>query len=190
MTKRTKIITIIVLALLVVLALVLVARAPRPARPAGLGQPSPLPGAGTTLPPAGGAVTQPVEPPVTKEPKTQATLEALAKTFAERYGSFSTDGGSTNLQQLQPLMTEQFAATARAAQQQLLLGDGFYGVTTKVLSAEIVALNGEETEAQIVVQTQRSETRTGAGRQQFYQKLTVTLLKNTAGWRVDGASWQ
>ncbi|MDO8559797.1 MAG: hypothetical protein Q7S23_02045 [bacterium] len=190
MTKRTKIIVILVLALVVVLALVLIARAPRPARPLGPEQVSPLPGAGTTLPPVGGTVTQPVEPPVTKEPKTQATLEALAKTFAERFGSFSTHGGSTNLQQLQPLMTEQFAVTARSAQQQVLLGDGFYGVTTKVLSAEIVALNSEETEAQVVVQTQRSETRTGGGRQQFYQKLTVTLVKNTAGWRVDGASWQ
>ena len=190
MTRRTKILVIAVLGALVLLALVLVVRPPRPPRPAGPGAPTPRSGSGSALPPAGGSVTTPVRTPVTREPKTQATLEALAKTFTERYGSYSTDGGSSNLDQLAPLMTDRFAAAVRAAPPPLVRSDGFYGVTTKVLSAEIVTLNREETEAQVVVQTQRIETQSGAGRQQFYQKLTVSLVKASTGWRVDAATWQ
>lgn len=190
MSRRTKILVMAVLAVIVVLAFVLVARAPRLMRPAGPSAPTPSPASGPTLPPSVGSATAPVRPPVTKVPKTQATLEATAKTFTERYGSYSTHGGSSNLDQLTPLMTERFAAMSRTAQQLLLRSDGFYGVTTKVLSAEIVALNSQETEAQVVVQAQRSETRSGTGRQQVYQKLTVSLVKASSGWRVDAATWQ
>lgn len=185
----------VVLAVLVVIALVAVALAPGRFSPRNRGgQNGNTPAGGNAgLPQVGTneGVTTPVAPtPVTKEPATQSTLEALAKTFAERYGSYSSHSELSNLRELQPIMTSRMAKSAAAALPQSLPGTGFYGVSTKVLSVQIIALNDAETEAQLAVQTQRSETRTGQGGNQFYQKLTVSLVKESAGWKVDQAAWQ
>lgn len=195
MTKRTKVITVAVLVIVVLVLLVAVALAPGRFSSRNRGGPNGntpadenvgLPQAGTNA-----GVTVPVAPtPVTKEPGTQSTLEALAKTFAERYGSYSSHSGLSNLRELQPIMTSRMAASAAAALPQARPDSGFYGVTTKVLSVQIIALNEAETEAQLAVQTQRSETRTGQGAQQSYRKLTVSLIKESGGWKVDQATWQ
>ncbi len=87
-------------------------------------------------------------------------------------------------------MTQRLAAEAGAALERTLPTAGFYGVTTKVLSAQIISLNAAETEAQVVVQTQRSETKAGPSAQQFYRKLTVGLVQEPSGWKVDQATWQ
>lgn len=189
MQRRTKIIIIVALVVIGVLLLVLLAIAPRPGLPVPAnGNANTASGGG--LPVSGGSVTVPLPTPVTREPKTQATLEAIAKTFTERFGSYSTDSGVENLKSLQAILTERFTPIANVMVQQTLPTSGFYGVTTKVLSTEIIALNAAETEAQVMVQTQRSETNTGRNTQQRYQKITVKLVKETAGWKVDQAEWQ
>jgi len=189
MQRRTKIVIIIALVAIGVLLLVLLAMAPRPSGPVPAGGNANNLSVGG-LPVAGGGVTVPMSTPVTREPKTQATLEAVAKTFAERFGSYSTDSGVENLKSLKAIMTERFTPIATVMVQQMLPTSGFYGVTTKVLSTEIIALNADETEAQVMVQTQRSETNTGRGTQQRYQKITVKLVKEAVGWKVDQAEWQ
>ena len=193
MERRTKLIILVVIAVVVMLGLVLLALAPRPvATP----QPQPTPPSsaipvvgGSPLPGESPAVA--VQPsPVTKEPATQTTLQAFAVTFAERYGSYSTDGTLENLRQLKPLMTAEGFAHAEQKLRSSLPTNSFYGVTTRALSAQIIALDEQETEAQLVVQTQRSETRTGLTAQQFYQPLSVTVVKTQNGWRVKLAEWQ
>lgn len=193
MERRTKLIILVVIAVAVILGLILLALAPRPApRP----QPTPTP-AGDTIPVVGGSPLPDFSPgpapggsPVTREPATQATLQALAVTFAERYGSYSSDSRLENLRQLKPLATAEWYAQAEAKLRATLPTSGFYGVTTRALSAQIIALDEQETEAQVVVQTQRSETRGGVAAQQFYQPLAMTLVKHGQGWRVRQADWQ
>lgn len=125
--------------------------------------------------------------PLTKAPRTQSALEAVAVTFAERYGSYSSERQPDYLSQLAPLMTPRLAAVATPT---LPAGSTFYGVTTKALSVQIVALNEAETEAQLVVQTQRFETPGGGAQPPWYQKITLTLVQFPGGWRVDRADWQ
>lgn len=196
MSKRTKIAVVVILGVIMLLLIVLVALAPRrratTGGPANNQQPAPgganqgLPGAGSVGTPA----TPTTEPPVTKEPKTQATVEALAKTFAERYGSFSSHSGTANVRELRPIMTTRLAATAEATVARALPATGFYGITTKVLHTQIIALNESETEAQVVVQTQRSENRGVSGGTQFYQQLSLRLVQESDAWKVDQATWQ
>ncbi|MDD5110688.1 MAG: hypothetical protein PHI63_05770 [Patescibacteria group bacterium] len=189
MSRRTKIIIIVALVIVAVLLLTLLAMAPRPYdlfNPST--SPTPTPTAG--LPVAGGTVSVPVATPITREPRTQATIEALARTFTERYGSYSSQSGLINLRELGPLMTQRLAATAPATLQRTLPASGFYGVTTKVLGTEIISLNQAETEAQLVMQTQRTETAASGVPKNLYQKLTLKLVKEAAGWKVDQADWQ
>lgn len=191
MERRTKLIILIVVAVAVMLGLILLALAPRPtSRP----QPTPTPGAGIPVvggSPTGGSLVPAARPsPLTKEPTTQATLEALALTFTERYGSYSSDSGLENLRQLEPVATAEWFAQAEAKLRASLPSSGFYGVTTIALSAQIIALDEPEREAQVVVQAQRSETRTGQGGNQFYQQLTLTMVKHELGWKVRQAEWQ
>ncbi len=183
MSRRTKIIIVVVIGVVLLLIVVLLALAPRRLirpvtnQPAATGG-SPAPSPAVALPPAA---------PVTKEPRTQSTLEAVAITFAERYGSYSSERQPDYLATLSPLMTERFAARVKLA---LPAGTEFYGISTKALSAQIIALTETETEAQVVVQTQRTEARGGSAAAPTYQKITLTLVKAGLGWQVDRADWQ
>ena len=139
---------------------------------------------------------------VTEKPSTQSTLEAIARTFAEKFGSFSTMGNFENIYDVEFFMTADM-------KEGLLLGKferpkkyivdnavepgaEFYGVTTRALKTEIVVMDDDETQAQIVVTTQREETRGSiTGRSNIiYQKIAIDFLKIENEWKVNAANWR
>lgn len=131
---------------------------------------------------------------ITKIPSSQSVLEAIARTFAEKFGSFSTQGNNENIRDTEYYMTADMKEWAEKyiKESQNKKNAEFYGVTTRALKAEIVALNDEETQAQIVVTAQREETRGSAsGRKNImYQKLVLDFLKVDENWKVNAAEWK
>jgi len=129
-----------------------------------------------------------------EQPDLEATLKAQASTFAERFGSYSNQSGTTNLTDLQGMMTIRMqAAVATYYEQQRFPGDapGYWGISTKALSARIVSYDLNFGQAEIRVATQRSETKgTTSNPRVFYQELLVKFVQSGAGWRVDEAQWQ
>lgn len=128
---------------------------------------------------------------VTKQPNTQSVLTALARVFAEKYGSFSSEGNFENIKDLKSISTARLAALFDSYMSANPLSQTeFYGITTKAINTEIITLNAEETDAQILVGTQRAETKGSGNPRVFYQNIILRILKSDNLWKVDAADWQ
>jgi hypothetical protein len=120
----------------------------------------------------------------------EASVRTLAKTFAERFGSYSNEAAFANLEDVFPLMTEAYAARMQEAMESWSASQEYYAVTTHVLSVEMET--DEETgTAQVILKTQREEAR---GEVQnvsiLYQDLALDLVYTGGTWLVDRATWQ
>lgn len=197
MEQRKKIILVIaaVLVLIGILAVLL-----RPRRAAGPLESLP---AGPLTPSSAGALTrsggltnaaptnEPVLPP--PPPPAETAVRQIAMTFAERYGSFSSEGDFVNLTDLFPLLTERYQRSTEvelARLRQQPRSAEFFSTTTVVVKVDVDLPSGETSQrATARVLTQRTEVRGGGVPRTYGQTLTVPLVKITDGWRVDGATW-
>ena len=121
-----------------------------------------------------------------------ASLQSMASAFAERYGSYSSQGNFSNLQDLKSLMTlkmkavtDNYIATQQAAAAE------YYGITTVAVSSKVISANEESGQAEVVVSAQRQESRGSTiNPRVFYQELVLQLAKTDDGWKIDSAAWQ
>lgn len=130
----------------------------------------------------------------TKEPSSQAVLLAIASTFAEKYGSFSSEGNFENLIDAKHFMSDRMKAwTDDYIRKNMEIKNGvFYGITTRAIKPQILSINPEETEAQVLVNTQQeefSEEVSSRGRI-LYKRLILDFVKVNNEWKVDAAVWQ
>ena len=118
------------------------------------------------------------------------SLEVLARSFVERYGSFSNQSDFANLQELLPFMTgalrqDALARMARPAS----AGAAYAGTTTKALAIKEQKVS--EASATFLITTQRREsTAQNPSARVYYQDIELTLLKIGEDWKVDRAAWQ
>lgn len=135
---------------------------------------------------------EPVEIEVERETRIEtASLQTLAKTFAERYGSFSTEANFQNLVDVMPLMadgladaTESFIATAEAPSE-------FYSVNTKVITVTVDSLDEEAGTATVSLTTQREEAIGGPQNTSVkFQDIILDFVFDSGSWKVSSANWQ
>ncbi len=119
-----------------------------------------------------------------------ATLQAQAKLFAERYGSFSTEAQYQNLKDLMPVMTDAFAAQTAASIKNMPPATAYYGVTTRVVAVKTDALDEAGGSASMTIGTQRQETKGTDAPTVKYQNLALTFKKVGTEWKVSSAVWQ
>lgn len=197
MSRRTLIILIAVAVLALAGVLFFVFR-PKPASApeAALGPsanvPSPPAGSlsrtGGSAPPAtSGTETSPPAAPASPE----VEVRQITMTFAERYGSFSSEGNFVNLTDLSPLMTERY----RRATAQLIAGERakprspeFRSTRTSVVAVAVTFAGATSATARVT--TQRTDTRSGVAPRTYTQVLILDLLKTNEGWLVDRAVWE
>jgi len=120
------------------------------------------------------------------ESNTEFTVLNLAKSYASRLGSWSTDNPGKNLQELLTLSTASMKNYLNTRD----LGTGdveYFGITSKSLSAELISLSGNQ--AEVSVKTQRVETDANLLENLYYQDIEVTLLKSGDQWLVSEAYW-
>ena len=154
----------------------------------GAGSPSAIP----ALPPVRPATPLgAVASPAAKVEIAQAGIEAFARSFVERYGSFSNQSKYENLEDLYPFMTARFqkdteatVSAARAKPSGALTE--YSGVTTRVMSVKKNSVSGNS--AQLIIATQRQNSGTNSGI--TYQDIELTLLKIEGQWKVDEATWE
>jgi len=108
---------------------------------------------------------QPVE--VAKESPTEFSAINLAKSYTARYGSWSTDNQGANLVELLPLSTSRMKDYLNNIELNFAVEE-FSGITTKSLSAKIVAIN--DTNAEILVKTQKIKTNANLEKEVYYQE--------------------
>jgi len=135
----------------------------------------------------GGAVT--VAPTVSAA----TTVEAMARSFAERFGSYSNQGNFENLTDLYPFMTDKMRSWADdfivKNKTQAVTGTEYLGVTTKALSTKIV--EQEKNKIIITVSSSRREsTATKINNKIYMQDLQLVFVRDNDLWKVNEAQWQ
>jgi len=127
----------------------------------------------------------PDRPPA--QTNTEFDVVNLAKNFAERFGSWSTDNPGKNLDELMPLSTSRMQNYLQGIDVDYGTGE-FSGISTKSISAEVLSLG--ENDAEVMVSTQRVETDKNLQENVFYQDIKFIIIKPNSKWLVDGAYWQ
>lgn len=138
---------------------------------------------------------QPPEPTLSERQEQEsrassATLQAQAKLFAERYGSFSTEANYQNLKDLMPVMTDAFAAQTAANIKNMPVATEYYGVTTRVVAVKTDALDEAAGTATLTLGTQRQETKGTAAATVKYQNLVLMFKQVGTEWKISSAVWQ
>lgn len=136
---------------------------------------------------------RPNAPPVVPTEDRTATfsVQSLAKTFTERFGSYSTEADFQNLTDVLPLMTTAYAAETEAFLATAIPPSEYYGVTTRVVSIKILSSDETLGTASLEVSTQREEAKGSAQNISIrYQTLALSFLKENDTWKVSAATWK
>jgi len=132
-------------------------------------------------------------PKSSPEDLARQTIEALARAFAERFGSFSNQSGYLNIVDLRPLMTPSTEKWANDSYIPKLkvenpLDGPFYGISTRTINVQSVKIVDAD-HAEAVVATQREETKGMSASRIFYQDVELKFLRLNASWLVDWVKW-
>lgn len=135
----------------------------------------------------------PVAPPAPADDRN--TLRNLASLFAERFGSYSNQGGYAGINDLKFFMTaslsdwsDTYVADLTANQSDPTL---YAAVTTRALSATVEQFDEENGTASVRVKTQRQETAPGELDATIkYQDIVLGFIKLGDSWKVDDVRWQ
>lgn len=142
----------------------------------------------TTNTPEGVEATVPVTPPTPQE-ISDTGLKNIASRFVEIYGSYSSDANFANLKAVETLITGDLKQSIEAIITAAEPSEGFYGVTTKALLANIESQSVDS--AVVIVKTQRQELFSGQGEVQLrYQDIRLSLVRSGDVWLVNRAEWQ
>ncbi|MBI4433792.1 hypothetical protein HY632_03395 [Candidatus Uhrbacteria bacterium] len=198
MQRRTKMMVIGVV-LLAVLAWVWLwlGRTPAPPVPASPAAPAEAVYGSGGLSRSGDVVTPGISSPTVvpvAPPPSDVAIRQIALTFAERYGTYSSEGKFVNISDLYSLMTERYHRRMEAfVAQQLAAAPAkeFRATGTIALSTAVAIADATSPRtATARVTTQRTETRASAAPRTTTQILVVGLVETPEGWRVDDAQWE
>lgn len=117
--------------------------------------------------------------------------EPIARAFVERFGSFSSQSGYTNIDDVEALATESLKARLRAIAEDARAdaGDEFYGISTQVIA--ITTESVSEGTMTLRIGTQRTESiESPANSSTRNQEILVTLNETASGWLVSDFEWQ
>lgn len=123
---------------------------------------------------------------VPSQTTTEFSVISLAKSFTERFGSWSTDNPGHNLTELSSLSTQSMQNYLNNLEANY--DDNFTGITTKSISADILSLT--ESTATVMVNTQRVSTNEDLEQNIYYQDIQISLSKTDDIWLVNSAYWQ
>lgn len=121
-------------------------------------------------------------------------VHSFAKSFAERFGSFSNAANFENMTELKPFMTSRMQAwtdktvAAERAKQTAAPETEYYGMVTRALAITKDTLDTKTGRGSLTIATQRRERR-GTTETSFAQDIYMELERVNDEWRVDGVEW-
>ncbi|EKD32794.1 MAG: hypothetical protein ACD_76C00145G0002 [uncultured bacterium] len=119
-----------------------------------------------------------------------SAVVALAKTFSERFGSFSTESEFQNIRDVIPLATAGYSAELESMLTLSVTSGEYYGVSTRVISTDVISLNDAAGTASVSVNTQRQEAKVSVQNTRvYYQTIELDFVKESGVWKVSKASW-
>jgi len=121
---------------------------------------------------------------------TENSLNIVVRNFSERFGSYSTDSGYKNIEEVQVLATAKLQQELEKIMAKPLNTNDFYGISAKFIKANIENLDEELGEATVMVTLQMSETSVSQNSDVYYQDLLLSLIRSGNDWLVDTLEWQ
>ena len=126
-----------------------------------------------------------------KEAVTESSLQTLATSFVERFGSFSSESDFANIEDVYPLMSTSYQEEMEEVVAKSVAPADYYAITTRVLNIKIETLDEEAGTATVTVSTQREEAIADIQDVKVrYQTIVLTFVKENGIWKVDSALWQ
>ncbi|MDD3102371.1 MAG: hypothetical protein PHE59_04485 [Patescibacteria group bacterium] len=122
----------------------------------------------------------------TAEDLLKIDLTNQARSFIERYGSYSTDSNYENLQELlpkmaQPLRTETESRIQKGVKKDMAVND-FFGLTTKIIS---INLDKFVPDSQAIFTAEIQEQAARLGQTDIlYKTVKLTFIKSADEWKV------
>lgn len=115
----------------------------------------------------------------------QAVVLSLARTFAERYGSWSPESVGRFAAELRSWVTDDFAQRLSSPSET----SDVRSMVSRTLSTTLRSWDAGE---RGVVEVTLSRTKTGSSGQtvEYYETLSVTTINQNGQWLVDRADWQ
>jgi hypothetical protein len=141
-------------------------------------------------------IESPVNVERVEKPVGQEDVERMAKSFAERFGSFSNQSNFSNIVDLKIFMSEKMVVWAdnyiKTNQKNNVASQVYYGITTKALSTVVGNFSDQKGEAKVTVQTRRREAvgSTNNSSKLYNQDILINFVKEKGMWKVDSAYWQ
>lgn len=117
-------------------------------------------------------------------------ITTVARNFAERFASFSSDSRYANLEEVKLLASARLTKQLEEMIEQGAPSANFYGVSSKVLKVKINSLDEAGGLALATVTLQREETKQNEPNLVYYQDLELKLIKSGEEWLVDSYKWQ
>ena len=121
------------------------------------------------------------------------SASTIARTFIERFGSYSSQSDFANVDDIRVLATASFQAELDQQVAELRsvtdAEGGYTGVSTTVISMKTVSET--ETETTFLITTQREESVGTPGNTSVrYQDVEVSLVKSGDSWLISDVTWQ
>lgn len=188
LSRRFRTITLAILAALALAVTLWLLLSRRPAEaPTPAPQPQPTT-TGSTLPTGG----ETPEPP-TPQP-TQTEVIVVARSFAERFSSWSNDDGFASFELLEGEAAEPVRAFLRSYRADLEarypVSGGYHGVTGRALSPRLDALDEEAGVAEATIGLQLAESSGAAVTPAITNRqLSLRLVRRDGQWLVDFLKW-
>ncbi len=137
---------------------------------------------------------EPQVSPIAQQQRTEriesASINILAKTFAERYGSFSNEANFQNLRDVMPFMSVAMAEETQSYIDSATPPLSYYGITTRVITVNVKAIDETAGTASLELTTQREEAVESPEKTTIkYQKLALEFVKEGDLWKVSSATW-
>lgn len=125
----------------------------------------------------------------------EASLKSIARSFAERFGTYSNQNNFENIEHLMPYMTERMKhwATNYLEEKRAnpVYAGIYHGITTKSLSITTVSYDTSDGTAEFFVKTQRRESTGSTSNSQLtYQDIQIKFKREQGIWKVDEAWWK
>lgn len=133
-------------------------------------------------------------PPRSSEDQQRDQARQLAVSFAERYGSSSSQSDFSNLSDLELFMTPELQAQTKAfvtsEQQKPATSLDYSGVTTKAIVPTFTSFDNDGGTAAVTIATKRQEENASGEIKTYNQNLKLTMKKINNEWKVNTVAWE
>ncbi len=134
--------------------------------------------------------TTPTAASATATAAAPSSASTVARVFVERFGSYSTESGYTNIDDVMTLTTKDLQGRLQSLLEAAQKGaqTKYYGVSTRLMGSKIEATS--DTSVTYKMSTQRQESfDSPANTSVRYQDIRVVLTKSGENWLVSDFTW-